>query len=227
VLLPQRQLTRHPVPPKAAATFHLPKERAGISAELFGNTTDDWDDVTMTDWPAWATEKVEVRPPDVAWQERGDKERLLLEAALGAWLVAPIEHVGSTAVPNLTAKPILGLQGLVTNLDCAADIATALAPAGWHYVPPELDARAWRRFLVKVAQGRRGRTPARDVRSATLAGVSRWPFVTRCAPTQVSSSVTQPSRKRSRRNTSTTVRLTPRARQTSLPLSSGRVAMTP
>jgi GrpB-like predicted nucleotidyltransferase (UPF0157 family) len=107
------------------------------------------------DWPAWATEKVEVLPADPAWQERGQKERLLLEATLGAWLIAPIEHVGSTAVPNLSAKPILDFQAAVTNLECAADLASALAPAGWHYVPPELDARAWRRFFVKVAQGRR------------------------------------------------------------------------
>jgi GrpB-like predicted nucleotidyltransferase (UPF0157 family) len=116
---------------------------------------DDWDDLGMTDWPAWATEKVEVRTPDLAWQKRGEKERLLLEATLGGWLVAPIEHVGSTAVPNLCAKPILDLQAAVTNLDCAGGIAAALAPAGWHYVPPELDDRAWRRFFVKVAQGRR------------------------------------------------------------------------
>ena len=70
---------------------------------------------------------------DLAWQERGQQERLLLEATLGAWLVAPIEHVGSTAVPNLSAKPILDFQAAVTNLDCAADLAAALAPAGWHY----------------------------------------------------------------------------------------------
>jgi len=109
----------------------------------------------MTDWPASATEKVEVHSADLAWQERGQQERLLLEATLGAWLVAPIEHVGSTAVPNLSAKPILDFQAAVTNFGCAADIAAALAPAGWHYVQPELDARAWRRFFVKVAQGHR------------------------------------------------------------------------
>jgi GrpB-like predicted nucleotidyltransferase (UPF0157 family) len=109
----------------------------------------------MSDWPAWATENVEVRPAEHAWQERGEKERLLLGATLGAWLVAPIEHVGSTAVPYLSAKPILDFQAAVNDFDCAADIAAALAPAGWHYVQPELDARAWRRFFVKVAQGHR------------------------------------------------------------------------
>lgn len=109
----------------------------------------------MTNLPPWATEKVEVCPPDLGWRERGRMECLSLEAALDAWIVASIEHIGSTAVPNLCAKPILDFQAAVTNLDCAADIATVLAPAGWHYVPSELDARTWRRFLVKVAQGQR------------------------------------------------------------------------
>lgn len=109
----------------------------------------------MSDWPAWATEKVEVRPADPAWQERGEEERLLLGANLGAWLVAPIEHVGSTAVPNLPAKPILDFQAAVDTFDGTADIAAALAITGWHHVPPELDARAWRRLFVKVSQGHR------------------------------------------------------------------------
>lgn len=109
----------------------------------------------MTDWPAWATEQVEVHPPDDAWQQRGGQECRRLDATLAAWLVAPVEHVGSTAVPDLPAKPILDLQAAVDDLDCASSVTSALAPAGWHYVPPELDARPWRRFLVKVDGGHR------------------------------------------------------------------------
>lgn len=37
----------------------------------------------------------------------------------------------------------------------APDIAAALAPDRWHYVPPELDGRLWRRFFVKAVDGRR------------------------------------------------------------------------
>jgi GrpB-like predicted nucleotidyltransferase (UPF0157 family) len=180
----------------------------------------------MTDWPAWATEKVDVRPADLEWRERGEKERLLLEATLGAWLVVPIEHVGSTAVPNLSAKPILDFQAAVTNFDCAADIATALTPAGWHCVPPEIDVRTWRRFFVKVAQGHR----VAHLHVMLLSN-ARWrqqlAFRDALRADPFSSNVTRPSRRISRCNTSPTVRRTPRARQTSLPPSWGRVAMTP
>lgn len=109
----------------------------------------------MTDWPAWATETVEVRPPDPAWQQGGERERQALEASLASWLVAPVEHVGSTAVPGLAAKPILDLQAAVVDLRAAPVIAEILAPGGWNYVAPDLDRRPWRRFFVKVIAGRR------------------------------------------------------------------------
>ena len=113
------------------------------------------DTASVTDWPAWATETVELQPPDSAWQQAGERERQALERSLAPWLVAPVEHVGSTAVPGLAAKPILDLQAAVADLEAAPRIAEALARVGWHYVAPGLDRRPWRRFFVKAAGGRR------------------------------------------------------------------------
>ncbi len=109
----------------------------------------------VTDWPEWATETLQVRPPDPAWQTRGEQERRLLEAQLAPWLVARVEHVGSTAVPGLAAKPIIDLQAAVADLRVAPRIAEALLPHEWHYVAPDLDQRPWRRFFVKVSDARR------------------------------------------------------------------------
>lgn len=102
----------------------------------------------MTDWPAWATEDVHVADPDPSWQARGADLARELDAALAPWLVRAVEHVGSTSVPGLPAKPVLDLQAAVTDLACAPDVADVLSPAGWHHVPPELDERPWRRFFV-------------------------------------------------------------------------------
>jgi GrpB-like predicted nucleotidyltransferase (UPF0157 family) len=113
------------------------------------------DDLPVRDWPAWAAERVDVRPPDAGWAQSGDQECRLLEARLASWLVARVEHVGSTAVPGLAAKPILDLQAAVGDLHCAPGIAAVLASVGWHYVEPEIDGRSWRRFFVKVTDGRR------------------------------------------------------------------------
>jgi GrpB-like predicted nucleotidyltransferase (UPF0157 family) len=47
-----------------------------------------------------------VRDYDPTWPQQFDEERKRLEAALGSTAIV-IEHVGSTAVPGLAAKPII------------------------------------------------------------------------------------------------------------------------
>ncbi len=106
-------------------------------------------------WPSWATEQVQVQAPQKGWQRRGEQLCRQLEDTLARWLVASVEHVGSTAVPGLAAKPIIDVQAAVLDLECAGTIADVLAPAGWHLVPAELDARPWRRFLVQVVDEHR------------------------------------------------------------------------
>jgi len=107
-------------------------------------------------WPAWATGPVVIAAADPAWSERGRAACDLLGDVLRPWLTAEgVQHVGSTAVPGLAAKPILDLMAGVGTFDHAAAVAAALAPRGWHLVPPDLDARPWRRLLVEVRDGRR------------------------------------------------------------------------
>lgn len=72
----------------------------------------------MANWPVWATEQVEVRPAGPEWQRLGEGLARELDVVLACWLVAPVEHVGLTAVPGLAAKPILDLQAAVADLDC-------------------------------------------------------------------------------------------------------------
>lgn len=106
-------------------------------------------------WPRWATEPVTVVVYDSEWRWRGLRETARLDELLVPWLVQPAEHVGSTAVPGLAAKPIIDIQAPVEDLDCAVNVAALLAPYGWHMVPPELDARPWRRLLVLVEDDKR------------------------------------------------------------------------
>ncbi|RKS77459.1 GrpB-like predicted nucleotidyltransferase (UPF0157 family) [Motilibacter peucedani] len=123
----------------------------------------------MSDWPVWATEDVHVVPADPAWAQLGEALRTRLDVLLAPWLTAPVEHVGSTSVPGLDAKPVLDVQAQVRDLACAEELADVLAPEGWNYVPPELDERAWRRFYVLVRDDRR----AAHLHVMT-AGTPRW-----------------------------------------------------
>lgn len=107
--------------------------------------------------PPWASAKPEVHPHDAGLTARAESERASLSALLEPWLVDGVEHVGSTAVPGLAAKPIIDLMASVDDPDTVvAQAGERLAADGWCYVQPELDQRPWRRFFVKPdASGQR------------------------------------------------------------------------
>jgi GrpB-like predicted nucleotidyltransferase (UPF0157 family) len=99
-------------------------------------------------WPAWATQTIEIADPDPRWPADAAELARDLADRLAPWLVGTIEHVGSTAVPGLPAKPVLDLMAPVRDLGDAADAEPALAPSGWVLVPAELDERPWRHLFV-------------------------------------------------------------------------------
>jgi len=72
---------------------------------------------------------------DPAWPAMFEQERVAVKAALGD-LVLAIEHMGSTAVPGLAAKPIIDLLVGVRSLTEAHDRATEpLRKLGYTYIP--------------------------------------------------------------------------------------------
>jgi GrpB-like predicted nucleotidyltransferase (UPF0157 family) len=63
--------------------------------------------------PPWATAAAVIVPYDPGWTARARQFAGELTATLGPWLLRPVEHVGSTAIPGLTAKPVIDLMALV------------------------------------------------------------------------------------------------------------------
>jgi GrpB-like predicted nucleotidyltransferase (UPF0157 family) len=63
--------------------------------------------------PAWAYEKAEILSHDPRLADRARAERARLARLLAPWLVDGREHVGSTAVPGLAAKPVIDLMASV------------------------------------------------------------------------------------------------------------------
>ncbi|MDP4095733.1 GrpB family protein [Paenibacillus sp. P96] len=106
-------------------------------------------------WPVWATEPVEIKTPDPAWLEKGRYEVNQLREHLSPFGVSEIEHVGSTSIPNLPAKPIIDMMAQIKSYDDLEEIVEKLKADNWNYVPPELDGREWRRFFVKVKGDKR------------------------------------------------------------------------
>ena len=69
---------------------------------------------------------------DPAWPRLFDEEARRLREALGAGLAA-LEHIGSTAVPGLAAKPILDIAAAVADLSGLPALVAALEAAGYAY----------------------------------------------------------------------------------------------
>jgi GrpB-like predicted nucleotidyltransferase (UPF0157 family) len=60
--------------------------------------------------------KVELVPHNPAWASQASAESARLAAAIGATLIR-IEHIGSTSIPGIAAKPTIDLMPVVENLD--------------------------------------------------------------------------------------------------------------
>jgi GrpB-like predicted nucleotidyltransferase (UPF0157 family) len=71
---------------------------------------------------------------DPTWPVRADEEMRRLERALGSVAVR-VEHIGSTAVPGLAAKPILDLQVSVASLEPRARYVEPLERLGYLFAP--------------------------------------------------------------------------------------------
>ena len=101
--------------------------------------------------PVWATENVHIVDYDPAWAERAAVFTGEIRALLEGWLTGPVAHVGSTAIPFLSAKPIIDLQATAPNpAEVIATMHEAMAAASWFFVPRELDQRPWRWFVVRA-----------------------------------------------------------------------------
>ncbi len=82
---------------------------------------------------------VRVLPYDERWPARAGSELATLTGALGP-LVVHAEHIGSTAVPQMSAKDVIDLQLSVRDLaEAAAAFAEPLARLGYTRKPYERD----------------------------------------------------------------------------------------
>ena len=74
--------------------------------------------------------KITVLPYDPAWPSAFRKIERELRSALGA-LAVSVEHVGSTAVAGLAAKPCIDIDVVIADTTPLADVACALAAIGY------------------------------------------------------------------------------------------------
>lgn len=89
-------------------------------------------------------EHVEIVPYDPTWPDRYAAEEALLTRSLPAAIVTRIAHIGSTAVPGISGKPIIDIQVEVTSLDrVREEIVPVMERLGYEFIwRPTMGERA-------------------------------------------------------------------------------------
>ena len=86
---------------------------------------------------------IEIAEYDPRWVEAFQLERQVLCDALAPWLVGMPEHIGSTAVPGLAAKPIIDIMAPVPSLEGSRGAIAAAARTGYVYFPYRAEVMHW------------------------------------------------------------------------------------
>lgn len=75
--------------------------------------------------------RVDLAPPDPDWPVAYEREAAVIRAVLPEGVRRVLEHVGSTSVPGLLAKPVLDMLLAVPDASREADYVPALERAGY------------------------------------------------------------------------------------------------
>ncbi len=140
--------------------------------------------------------RVDLRPYDESWPQLFEQERRLLQAALGDRILA-IEHVGSTAIPGIMAKPVLDIATAVEQFEAAFECVPIVEGLGYDYrgeygiarrhyfirgVPRthqvhmvERGSETWRDFIVFRDRLRRDAELAKTYAELKMALAARYP----------------------------------------------------
>ena len=80
---------------------------------------------------------------DANWPLKFEEEKAFLLGVIGDYLCGTIEHVGSTAVPGLIAKPVIDIMFGVRSLGESEPAIDDLASAGYVHSPYKGDVMHW------------------------------------------------------------------------------------
>jgi GrpB-like predicted nucleotidyltransferase (UPF0157 family) len=86
---------------------------------------------------------VQVKPYSESWPALFAEAAQRLRRALAPWLSGDIQHIGSTAVPGLAAKPILDMLAPVQDIHAARAAIPILADLGYRHAEHRPQEAVW------------------------------------------------------------------------------------
>ena len=96
--------------------------------------------------------RITIAEYDPEWADMFERQKQQLADIIGQSVKA-IEHIGSTAVPGLAAKPIIDIMAGLKDFQLADIIVLKLIEQGYQYFGQYEDEIPDRRFFKKVAAG--------------------------------------------------------------------------
>jgi len=95
---------------------------------------------------------VAIVPYDPVWPSQYTEEKERILTVIGLYVVS-VEHMGSTAVPGLAAKPVIDILIGVRSLADASRFIPPLLPLGYEYVNRYENEMPFRRYLHRKIHG--------------------------------------------------------------------------
>lgn len=86
---------------------------------------------------------VELSEYDPEWASLFEAEREFLMEIIGDCFCGSVEHVGSTAVPGLVAKPVIDIMFGVRSLEESQPAIDVLVTNGYQYFPYKAEVMHW------------------------------------------------------------------------------------
>lgn len=80
---------------------------------------------------------------NAAWPDQFEQEKIKLLESIGCYLFGTIEHVGSTAVPGLMAKPVIDIMFGVESLVASKPAIEKLIAMGYCHAPYKENLMHW------------------------------------------------------------------------------------
>ena len=107
----------------------------------------------------------------MSWPEHFSCERERLRPFIGH-IADELQHYGSTAIPGLSAKPIIDMMAPVVSLDQADALDAGLATAGYQ----KIDAGFFKRRFFRRIADEAGTSPTISTWSSPQPGRSRTSY---------------------------------------------------
>ncbi|MEJ6004901.1 GrpB family protein [Paucibacter sp. AS339] len=86
---------------------------------------------------------VKVVPYSAEWPALFEAEKQLLQTALSPWMAGEIQHIGSTAVIGLAAKPVIDIMAPVASLRESEAAIGAACRVGYVHHPYRAEVMHW------------------------------------------------------------------------------------